>query len=95
MDTRGVFLDVEGAFDAIPHYLLLHQLRSYGLHNYIIKLILSYLSNRRLRAKVNDSVSGWSTSGYINSGVPQGSILGPLLFLLYIKSRFTRAPGSG
>jgi hypothetical protein len=83
MDTRGrvIFLDVEEAFDAIPHFLLIHKLRSYGFNADIVELIKSYLYNRKLRVRVNNSPSGWSAQTAVNSGVPRGYILGPLLFL--------------
>ncbi len=71
-------------FDAIPHALLLRKLQSLGFSDNILKLYDSYLHNRSLRVRVNSAYSGWSETGIINSGVPQGSILGPLLFLLYI-----------
>jgi hypothetical protein len=57
MDTRGIFLDVEGAFDAITHFWLVHKLRSYGFNADIVELIKSYLSNRKLRVIVNNSLS--------------------------------------
>jgi hypothetical protein len=70
-------LDIEGAFDAIPHHLLKHKMKSYGFGANVIDIISSYLSNRKLKVKVNNSVSNWSDEGIINSGVPQGSILAP------------------
>jgi hypothetical protein len=68
-ETRGIFLDVEGAFDAIPHYLLLHKLKSYGLSNSLINFLKSYLDSRKLRVKVNGSVSDWSAPGTINQSI--------------------------
>ena len=79
--TRAVALDISKAFDRVWHAGLLHKLRSYGISGQIFGLISSFLSNRRLRVVLD----GKSSQEYpINAGVPQGSILGPTPFLLYI-----------
>jgi hypothetical protein len=67
MDVRGIFLDIERAFDSIPHFLLIRNLRSYGFGPNLISLMESYLLGRKLRVKVNHSYSDWSTIGDINS----------------------------
>ena len=79
--TRAVALDISIAFDRVRHAGLLHKLTSYGISGQIFGLISSFLSNRRLRVVLD----GESSQEYpVNAGVPQGSILGRTLFLLYI-----------
>ena len=74
-------LDRTKAFDRVWHSGLLHKLKSYGISGQIFGLISSFLSNRRLRVVLD----GKSSQEYpVNVGVPQGSILDPTLFLLYI-----------
>ena len=81
--TRAVALGISKAFDRVWHAGLLHKLKSYGISGQIFGLISSFLSNRRLRVVLD----GKSSQEYpVNAGVPQGSILGPTRFLLYINN---------
>ena len=78
---RVVALDISKAFDRVWHAGLLHKLKSYGISGQIFGLVSSFLSNRRFRVVLD----GKSSQEYpVNAGVPQGSILCPTLFLLYI-----------
>ena len=79
--TRAVALDISKAFDRVWHAGLLHKRKSYGISGQIFGLISSFLSNRQLRVVLD----GKSSQEYlVNAGVPEGSILDPTLFLLYI-----------
>ena len=78
LEVRSVFLDMSKAFDKVWHEGLLFKLRINGK---LINLLKIYLSNRKQRVLINGSESDW---GQIESGGPQGSVLGPLLFLIYI-----------
>jgi len=76
-----IYLDFSKAFDSIPHLRLLNKLHSYGFRGRLLQWLKAYLSDRRQCVVVGDGVSGWSD---VTSGVPQGSILGPLLFVIYV-----------
>ena len=76
-----MFLDISKAFDKVWHEGLIFKLKQNGIEGVLLTLLTSYLSNRNQRVVLNDTKSEW---GIIESGVPQGSMLGPLLFLIYI-----------
>ena len=79
--SNVVFLDIKKAFDTVDHEIVLKKLNKYGLYNDELKFFESYLSNHRQCCSVNGLTS---TLKPILCGVPQGSILGPLLFIIYM-----------
>ena len=77
----GVFIDLKKAFDTVNHQILLLKLEHYGIRNESLKWFHSYLLDRKQYVSINGTKSDITT---VKCGVPQGSVLGPLLFLLYI-----------
>ena len=81
MEVCSVYLAISKAFDKVWYEGLTFNLKQNGIEDKLLVLLKNYLSNRKQRTLVNGSQSSW---GYVQSGVPQGSVHGPLRFLVYV-----------
>ena len=81
LEVKANFLDISKAFDKVWHEGLLFKLEHIGISGNLLSFLKSFLNNRFRKVVLNDQCSNWSS---VLAGVPQGSILGPLLFIIYI-----------
>lgn len=87
----ALLMDLSKAFDVIPHGLLIAKLKAYGYNTEVLQLLKSYLENRKQRVKIDDVRSQWTE---VSMGVPQGSILGPTIFNVFLNDLFIVMDGT-
>ena len=87
----GMYFDLQKAFDTVDHKILLEKLYNCGIRGIVHDWFQNYLSNRKQFVSINNIDSNL---GNINCGVPQGSVLGPLLFLIYVNDIANASPNS-
>ena len=83
--VAAILMDLSKAFDAMPHDLLFAKLRAYRMPESALKALRAYFLNHKQRVKISDAYSDWDT---IIKGIPQASILGPILFNCFINDLF-------
>ena len=77
----SIYLDFSKAFDSVPHQRLAKKLEGFGIKGQILQWLINFLSNRRQKVCINEEQSDWEQ---VLSGVPQGSVIGPVLFIIFI-----------